>query len=99
MRSAGPVLQVQRILAADRERGGLTAQENLEHISRSRLPSGTVASAVVQLVFVHFAAKGVAMDSQCFGGARLISVQALQHSLDEFLLEFRDRFFEQNPAL
>ncbi len=65
---------------------------------RSRV-LGAVTSAVVQLVFVHFAAKGVAVDSQRFGGARLVSVQPFQHAFDKFFLEFCNRFFEQNPAL
>jgi hypothetical protein len=34
------------------------------------------------------------MDSQRFGGAGLVSLEAFQHSLDEFFLEFRDCFFE-----
>ena len=51
---------------------------------------------MVQLVFADFPAEGVTVDSQGFGGAGLISVKAFQHTLDEFLFEFGDRFNRAN---
>ena len=45
---------------------------------------------MVELVFAHFAAEGVAVDSEDLCGARLVAASVLEHALDEFLLEFRD---------
>jgi hypothetical protein len=56
------------------------------------------AADVVQLIFIHFAAKRVAVDSKDLGCARLISLRFLQRAADEFLFEFRHRFFEQNTS-
>lgn len=39
------------------------------------------------------------MYSKNFGGPTLIAFGAFQNAPDEFLLEFRDRFFQQNAAV
>lgn len=49
---------------------------------------------MVQLVLADFTAESVAVYSQGFGRSGLVSVKPFENSLDEFLLEFRDRFFE-----
>jgi hypothetical protein len=53
---------------------------------------------MIQFVFGHFAAQGVAVDAEQFGGAGLIAVRALQDAFDEALFELADGFIEQNAA-
>ncbi len=53
---------------------------------------------VFELVLTDLAAEGVAMDAEDPRGAGLVAVGAVEHPLDEFLLEFVDRFVKQNPA-
>ena len=53
----------------------------------------------VELVFVDFAAEGIAVNAQDDGGARLIAVGAFEDALDEFFFELADGFVEQNAAL
>jgi len=50
----------------------------------------------IELVNVDFAAKGVAMNAQNFGGARLISVGPVQHTLDEAFFELANGLIEKN---
>jgi hypothetical protein len=57
------------------------------------------ADGMVQMIFRDFAAQRVAVDAQDFGGAALVSSGMLQDTPNEFLLEFREGFFEQNAAL
>ena len=61
--------------------------------------SAAAASNVVQLVLVHFSAERVAVYSEDFRGARLISIELFENAADELLLELRQRFFEQNAPL
>jgi hypothetical protein len=58
-----------------------------------------VPADVVQLVNVYFATEGIAMDTEYFGGAGLIPVDAFEDTLDEFLLEFSHGLFEKDSAL
>jgi hypothetical protein len=53
--------------------------------------SGNVLAAanLVQLVLVHFSAKGVAVYSEDFRGAGLVSVESLQNAPNELFLELR----------
>jgi hypothetical protein len=53
----------------------------------------------IELVLVNLAAQGVAVYSQNFGGAGLVSVRPIQHAFDEALFEFPDGFVEQDSAL
>jgi len=55
-------------------------------------------TTVVEFVFRHFAAEGVAMNAEKFGGAALVAVGALQDALDEAFFEFPDRLIKQNSA-
>jgi hypothetical protein len=57
------------------------------------------APNVVELVNVDFAAERIAVDAEHLGGARLVAIKAFKNPSDEFLLEFRDGFLEQNSAL
>src|SRR5713226_2424716 len=54
--------------------------------------------AIFEFVEADLAAQGVAVDPQDPGGARLVAVRAVQHALDEFLLELGDGLVEQDPA-
>jgi hypothetical protein len=54
---------------------------------------------VVEFVFGHFAAKGVAVYTEKFGGARLITVGAIEDPLDEALLKFANRLIEEDATL
>ena len=58
-----------------------------------------VAAHALELVLAHFAAKGVAVDSQGFRAAGLIAFAAFQHTADKLFLEFADRFLEQDSSL
>ena len=53
---------------------------------------------MIELVDFDFAAECVAMDTEEFGGARLIAVGALERLLDEFFLELDDGFLEKDTA-
>src|SRR5690348_4714980 len=55
--------------------------------------------AMVQLVNPDLAAERIAVDAQQTRGPRLISIGAVQHSLDEFFLKLVHRFFKQNASL
>jgi len=68
-------------------------------IAIAKIRSAAAVCPVVELVLIHFAAERVAMDAQDFRGARLISVEPLEHAPDEFLLKLGDGFFEQDSAL
>jgi hypothetical protein len=57
------------------------------------------AADVVELVFADFAAEGIAVDAEEFGGARLIAFGAFEDAADEFLLKFGDGFFEADAAV
>jgi hypothetical protein len=57
------------------------------------------ADGVVQMIFRDFAAQRIAVDTQDLGSAALVTPGMLQDSPDEFLLELRERFLEQNTAL
>jgi len=61
--------------------------------------SGAAAADAFKFVLVHFPAQRVAVNSELFSCAGLVSVGALQHAADEFLFKFRDRFLEQNSTL
>ena len=63
------------------------------------LASVAVAAYAFEFVFAYFAAQRVAMDSQLFRATGLIALAAFQHTANEFLLEFTDRFFEQDSSL
>jgi hypothetical protein len=54
---------------------------------------------MIELILPDLAAKRIAMNSKNFCRSALIPIRAFQHPLDEFLLKFRDGFFEQNTAL
>src|SRR5208283_6178794 len=63
-------------------------------------PSLAAAPApMIQLVFRHLAAQGVAVNAQDFGGTRLVAIGALQDAFDEALLEFPDGLVKQDSAL
>ena len=51
------------------------------------------------MVLSDFAAEGVAVNSEHFGSAALVSLSMIEDALDEFFLEFRKRFFEKNSAI
>jgi hypothetical protein len=55
-------------------------------------------AAVIEFVLGHFAAQGVAVDAEQFGGAGLIAVGALQNAFDEALFKLAHGFIEQNSA-
>ncbi len=59
----------------------------------------SATACVIEMVFGDFAAERVAMNSQSLGGAALVSAGVFQDAPDEFFLEFRHGFFEQNAAL
>jgi len=52
----------------------------------------------IELVLTDFAAEGIPVDSERFGGTGLVAVFAVQYALDKTLLEFANRFVEQNTA-
>jgi hypothetical protein len=54
---------------------------------------------VIQLVFRHFSAERIAVDSQKLSGPALIAVGSLQNPFDEAFFKFPDGFIEQNSAL
>jgi hypothetical protein len=54
---------------------------------------------MIQLVLPNLPAQSIPMYPQYLRRPRLISVQPFQHTLDEFLLELRHRFFEQNSTI
>ena len=62
---------------------------------------GLVAAGglAVEAKFFEFAAEGVAVDAEEFGGAALVAVGAFHGGLEEALLEFLERFLEQNPTV
>ena len=51
------------------------------------------------MILGDLAAQRVAVDAENLSGAALISLGVLEHPFDEFLLEFRECLFEQNPAI
>jgi hypothetical protein len=61
--------------------------------------SSTAAERVVEMVFGDLAAQRIAVNSQDFGRATLIATGVFQNAPDEFLLELRHGFFEQNAAI
>jgi hypothetical protein len=61
--------------------------------------SGAPVVAMIQLVDIDLATQRIAMDAQQARGAGLISIRAIQHTLDEFFFEFVDCFFKQNASL
>jgi hypothetical protein len=56
-------------------------------------------ATMIELVLNHFAAQGVAMNTEKFGGARLVAVGAVEYPLDKALFEFAYRFIEQNAPV
>jgi len=54
---------------------------------------------VIQLVFRHLAAQGVAVDPQDFSGTRLVAVGALEHALDETLLKLTYSLVKEDSTL
>lgn len=55
----------------------------------------TVAVAVgIEFVFVDFSAKGVAVNTESFGGARLVAVGAFKDALDEAFFKLADSFIK-----
>src|SRR5271168_5138170 len=60
--------------------------------------SAAVARAI-EMVFGNLAAKRIAVDSEDLGGAALVSIRVFEHAPDEFFLEFRAGFLEQDAAL
>ena len=56
-----------------------------------------MASAdVVELVDVHFAAEGVAVDAEELGGAGPVAVGTFESALNKFFLELCDGFLEKD---
>ena len=55
--------------------------------------------AVIELIEADFAAQSIAVNSQQARGARLVAARSVQHTLNEFLLEFVDGFLEMDSAL
>jgi hypothetical protein len=53
---------------------------------------------MVQLILPHLSAQSIPVNPQNLRGPRLIPILPLQHPLDKFLLELRNRFFQQNPS-
>jgi hypothetical protein len=54
---------------------------------------------MIQLILAHLPAERIPVNPQNLRSARLVPVQPLQHTLDEFLLEFRYSLFEQNSTI
>jgi hypothetical protein len=54
---------------------------------------------VIELVEADLAAKRIAVNPEQARGARLVAARSIQHTLDEFLLEFVYGFLEMNSAL
>ena len=52
-----------------------------------------------KLIEANLAAKRIAVNAEQARGARLIAVGTVQHTLDEFFLEFVDGLVKVNPAL
>jgi hypothetical protein len=65
----------------------------------SRKSLVTSATDVIEFIFADFAAQGVAVHSEDFRSAGLISVQFFEYTTDEFFFELGDRFLEQNSTL
>ena len=61
--------------------------------------SGAPVMAVVQLIDADLTAQRITMDAQQARGARLVSIGAIEHALDELFLKFVHGFFEQNASL
>lgn len=57
------------------------------------------ATDVVELIHADLAAECVAVNSEDFGGAGLVAVEAFEDPPDEFFFEFGYGFFEQDTAL
>jgi hypothetical protein len=76
-----------------------------EHLDQTQLRSAgfmrlaPLPPPVIQFVFRHLSAQGIAMDSQKLCRPALIAVGSLQNPLDEALFEFTDGFIEQYSAL
>jgi hypothetical protein len=62
------------------------------------LPGLSTVAPVIQLVLCEFPAERVAVNSEKMRGARLISVNAVQHPLDETFFEFSYGFVKQDAA-
>jgi hypothetical protein len=62
-------------------------------------PSGAPMVPVVQLVKTDFAAQRIAMYAQQARSARLISIGAIEHALDEFFFKLVYSFVKQNASL
>jgi len=61
--------------------------------------SARAGAAVVEFVLGHFAAQGVAVNAEKFGGAGLVAVGAIQDALDETFFEFADGLVEEDATL
>jgi hypothetical protein len=56
-------------------------------------------TTVVEFVFRHFAAEGVAMNAEEGSGAGLIAIGAIEDALDKTFFEFADSLVEKDAAL
>ena len=54
---------------------------------------------MVEFVFGHFAAEGVAVNAEHFGGAGLVAVGAVEDALDEALFKLADGLIEKNAPV
>jgi len=54
---------------------------------------------MIEFVFGHLAAKGVAVNAEYFGGAGLVAVVAVEDALDEALFKLADSFIEENAPV
>jgi hypothetical protein len=53
----------------------------------------------VEAEFFEFAAQGVAVDAEDFGGTALVAVGAFHGGLEEALLEFLERLLKEDPTV
>jgi hypothetical protein len=54
---------------------------------------------VVQFIFGHFAAQGIAVNAEHFRGPRLVSFGAFQDTFDKPFFEFANGFVKENSSL
>jgi len=69
------------------------------HLGVAAEASGAPVRPMLQLINTDLTAERIAMNAQQSRGAGLISIRAIQHALDEFLLKFVHCFFKQNASL
>ena len=56
-------------------------------------------AVAVELMFIQLATQRIAVNAEHLSSARLIALGVVEHALDEFFLEFRERFLKQNAAV